>query len=103
VHSSPASSRWGWARRLKRVIGNLEGVYLDRSARGLKPRFVKVAAPTDAEVAEVIATISQRVICKLQKLRYLEADIDATVAMGYDPLADDEPELIRMRMAGIIR
>ena len=79
----------------------LEGVYLDRSARGLKPRFVKVAVPTDAEVAKVIATISQRVIRKLPKLRYREADIDAAVATGYDPLADDEPELARTLAASL--
>ena len=79
----------------------LEGTYLDRSAQGLKPRFVKVTAPTDAEIAEVIATISQRVIRKLQKLGYLEAGIDAAVATGYDPLVDDEPELARTLAASV--
>jgi hypothetical protein len=31
-----------------------EGVYLDRSGRGLKPRFLKVEPPTDADIAEVV-------------------------------------------------
>jgi hypothetical protein len=73
----------------------LEGVYLDRSAQGLKPKFVKLSAPSDADVADVVTKISQRVIRKLRKLGYLESGIDATVATGHDPLVDEEPELAR--------
>jgi Putative transposase len=36
----------------------LEGVYLDRSAQGLKPKFVKLSAPSDADIATVVTTIS---------------------------------------------
>ncbi len=50
----------------------LEGVYLDRSAQGLKPKFVKLYPLGDADIATVVATISQRVIRKLRKLGYLE-------------------------------
>ncbi len=71
----------------------LEGIYLDRSTQSLQPRFVKIAAPTDAEITAVVTKISHRVIRKLQKLGYLEAGIDAAVATGYDPLVDEEPEL----------
>jgi hypothetical protein len=42
----------------------LEGVYLDRSASGLKPKFVKLSAPSDADIAAGVTTISQRVIRK---------------------------------------
>ena len=71
----------------------LEGVYLDRTDQGLKPRFVKGEPPSDADIAEVVQTISQRVIRKLRSLEYLEADSAAAVATGYDPLMDDEPAL----------
>src|SRR5947199_4653211 len=36
----------------------LEGVYLERIAQGLKPRFVKGEPPTDADIAAVVQTIS---------------------------------------------
>ncbi len=49
----------------------------------------------------MVATISQRVIRKLRKLGYLEPGIDAPIATGYDPLADDEPELARSMAASV--
>jgi hypothetical protein len=79
----------------------LEGVYLDRTEAGLKPRFVKVEPPSDADIAAVVEKISHRVIRKLRQLGYLEAGIDATVATGYDPLGEDEPELARTMAASV--
>jgi len=79
----------------------LEGVYLDRSAQELKPKFVKLAPPSDADVATVVTKISQRVIRKLRKLGYLEADLETPMATGYDPLVDDEPELARTLSASV--
>src|SRR5207237_5670827 len=77
----------------------LEGVYLDRTEAGLKPRFVKGEPPSDVDIAEVcscgagdvVQTISRRVIRKLRHLGYLEAGSDPAVATGYDPLMVDEP------------
>ena len=40
-------------------------------------------------------------IRQLRQLGYLEAGIDATVATGYDPLSDDEPELARTLAASV--
>src|SRR6266699_3236473 len=68
---------------------------------GLKPRFVKVEPPTDADIADVVQKISQRVIRTLRRLGYLEAGIDAAVATGYDPLVDDAPELARTLAASV--
>jgi hypothetical protein len=79
----------------------LEGVYLDRTEAGLKPRFVKGEPPSDADVAEVVQRISRRVIRKLRHLGYLEAGLDDTVATGYDPLIDDEPALARTLAASV--
>src|SRR5262249_38097284 len=79
----------------------LEGVYLDRTAGGLKPRFLTVEPPSDADVADVIQKISHRVIRKLRQLGYLEADLDPVVATGYDPLGDDAPELARTMAASV--
>ncbi len=79
----------------------LEGVYVDRSEQGHKPRFVKVEPPSDVDITKVVATISRRVIRKLRKLGYLEPGIDAPIATGYDPLADDEPELARSMAASV--
>jgi hypothetical protein len=50
----------------------LEGVYLDRTDQGLKPRFVKAEPPTDADMAAVVQKISRRVIRTLWRLGYLE-------------------------------
>jgi len=79
----------------------LDGVYRDRSAQGLKPKFVKMAPPSDADIATVVTKISQRVIRKLRQLGYLEPDLEATVATGYDPLVEDEPELARPLSASV--
>ena len=79
----------------------IEGVYRDRSAQGLKPKFVKIDPPSDADIAKVVHQISQRVIRTLRKLGYLESGIDATVATGYDPLVDEEPELARTMAASV--
>src|SRR6266568_284878 len=79
----------------------MEGVYLDRTAAGRKPRFVKVEPPSDADIATVLQKISHRVIRKLRRLGYLEASMDATVATGYDPLRDNEPELARTMAASV--
>ena len=77
----------------------LEGAYLDRTDQGLKPRFIKVEPPSDADIAEVLQKISRRVIRALRQWGYLETGIDAAVATGYDPLRDDEPELARTMAA----
>jgi hypothetical protein len=73
----------------------LEGVFLDRTDRGLTPRFLTGEPPSDADVAEVVQKISRRVIRKLRRLGYLEAGMEIPVATGYDPLLDHEPELAR--------
>jgi hypothetical protein len=79
----------------------LEGVFLDRTEQGLKPRFLKGEPPSDADVAEVIQKISRRVIRKLRRLGYLEAGIEVPVATGYDSLLDTEPELARTMAASV--
>lgn len=87
----------------------LEGVYLDRTAQGLKPRFVKGEPPTDADIADVfcfaeadvVQTISRRVIRKLRHLGYLEAGSTDAVATGYDPLHREAPELARTLAASV--
>src|SRR5262249_43502445 len=61
----------------------MEGVYLDRTAVGLKPRFVTGEAPSDADIAAVLQKISHRVIRKLRRLGYLETGLEAPVATGY--------------------
>jgi len=71
----------------------LDGVYLDRSAEGLKPRFVKIDPPSDADIAKVVQQISQRIIRQLRKVGYLASGIAATVASGHDPLVNEAPEL----------
>jgi putative transposase len=79
----------------------LEGVYLDRTDQGLKPRFVPGAPPTDTDIAAVVQKISRRVIRKLCRLGYLEADMEPPVATGYDPLRDTAPELARTMAASV--
>src|SRR5438128_7032780 len=79
----------------------LEGVYLDRTAQGLKPRFVKGEPPSDADIADVVQTISRRVIRKLRHLGYLEAGSYDAVATGYDPLLSEAPELARTLAASV--
>jgi hypothetical protein len=79
----------------------LEGVYLDRTEVGLKPRFVKGEPPTDADVTAVVQNIRRRIIRTLRRLGYLEAGIDTAVATGYDPLVDDAPKLARTMAASV--
>jgi len=79
----------------------MEGVYLDRTEAGLKPRFVKAEPPSDADIATVLQKLSHRVIRMLRRLGYLEAGIEAAVATGYDPLRDHEPELARTMAASV--
>jgi hypothetical protein len=79
----------------------LEGVFVDRTDKDLKPRFVKVEPPSNTDIAEVAQKISWRVIRKLRQLGYLEAGIDAAVATGYDPLLDNEPKLARTMAASV--
>src|SRR2546422_8621886 len=79
----------------------LEGVYLGRTGQGLKPRFLKGEPPTDADIADVVQTISRRVIRKLCHLGYLEASIDEAVATGYDPLVADAPEFAHTLAASV--
>jgi hypothetical protein len=79
----------------------IEGVYLDRTAAGLKPRFVQAAPPTDTDIAEVVQKISRRVIRKLRRLGYLETGVEPPVATGYDPLRDTAPELARTMAASV--
>src|SRR5262245_20973015 len=79
----------------------LEGVYLERTEAGLTPRFVKGEPPSDADIAEVVQTISRRVIRKLRHLGYLEAGSNPAVATGYDPLMADEPALARTLAASV--
>src|SRR5262249_31707700 len=99
------SSRWTtWCCRARFLNVHfhcvfLEGVYLDRTAAGLKPRFVKGEPPSDADIAEILQKISRRVIRTLRSLGYLEADSAAAVATVYDPLRDDEPALAHTHAA----
>jgi hypothetical protein len=79
----------------------LEGVYLDRTDQGLKPRFLKGEPPSDVDIATVVQKISHRVIRTLRRLRYLEAGIDGAVPTGHDPLRDDAPELARTLAASV--
>src|SRR5262245_11071758 len=79
----------------------LEGVYLDRTAASLKPRFVQGEPPTDTDIAAVVRKISRRVIRTLRQLGYLEAGSDAAVATGYDPLLDAEPALAHTLAASV--
>src|SRR5215470_9687654 len=79
----------------------LEGVYLDRTTVGLKPRFLAGAPPTDPDIAAVIQKISRRVIRPLCRLGYLETGLEPPVATGYDPLRDHEPALARTMAASV--
>lgn len=79
----------------------IEGVFLDRTDQGLKPRFIKVDPPSDADIADVVQKISRRVVRTLRQLGYLEAGLDDTVATGYDPLRENEPELARAMAASV--
>jgi hypothetical protein len=79
----------------------LEGVSLDRTTVGLKPRFLAGAPPTDTAIAAVIQKLSRRVIRTLRHRGSLEAGMEPPVATGYDPLRDTAPELARTRAASV--
>src|SRR5215831_8960313 len=101
------SSRWTtWCCRARFLNVHyhlifLEGVYLDRTDHGRKPRFLKVEVPTDTDITDVVQKISRRVIRTLRRLGYLESGIDDAMATGYDPLRDNEPELARTIVASV--
>jgi hypothetical protein len=40
----------------------IAGVFLDRTAQGLKPRCIKVDSPSDADIADVVQKTSCRVV-----------------------------------------
>src|SRR5262249_28848088 len=79
----------------------IEGIYLDRTDAGRKPRFVQAEPPTDTDIAAVVQKISRRVIRKLRRLGYLETSLEPPVATGYDPLCDTAPELARTMAASV--
>ena len=98
---SDAGTSYEGAAALHVHLIALEGVFVDRTDKGLKPRFIKVESPSDADIAEVVQKISRRVIRKLRQLGYLEAGIGVAVATGFDPLLDNEPELARTMAASV--
>jgi hypothetical protein len=79
----------------------LEGVFVDRAAHGLKPRFRPAVSPTDADITTVLQKISRRVIRQLHKLGYLESGPQEVVPTGYDPASDEDPELARTMAASV--
>jgi len=79
----------------------LEGVYLDRTDQGRKPRFLTGEPPSDADITTILQKISHRVIRTLRRLGYLETGMEAPVATGYDPLRDHEPALARTMAASV--
>jgi hypothetical protein len=79
----------------------MEGVYLDRTDEGRKPRFLAGEPPTDGDITMVLQKISRRVIRKLCRLGYLETGLEPPVATGYDPLRDTASELARTMAASV--
>src|SRR3989454_2762057 len=79
----------------------MEGVYLDRTDAGLKPRFLASEPPTDGDITTILQKISRRVIRTLRRLGYLETGLGAAVATEYDPLRDHEPALARTLAASV--
>jgi hypothetical protein len=79
----------------------LEGVFLERTDQGHTPRFLAGEPPTDTDIADVVQTISHRVICTLRRLGSLEAGTEPPAATGYDPLRDTAPELARTMAASV--
>ena len=65
----------------------LEGVYLDRSAQGLKPKFVKIAPPSDADIATVVTKITWRPVM----FRILASHPGASPAGGGRPASFTRP------------
>src|SRR5262249_2701943 len=79
----------------------MEGVYLERTDAGRKPRFLAGEPPVDTDITDVIQKIRRRVIRKLRHLSYLEAGLESPVATGYDPLRDTAPDLARTMAASV--
>jgi hypothetical protein len=79
----------------------LEGVFVDRTAQGLRPRFLPQTPPTDADIATVLQPISRLVIRALRRLGYLDAGTEAVMPTGYDPVHDNDPELARTMAASV--
>ena len=79
----------------------MEGVYLDRTDEGRKPRFLAGEPPTDGDITTVLQKISRRVIRKLCRLGYLETGLEPPVATGYDPLRNTASELARTMAASV--
>src|SRR2546428_6957606 len=77
-HTVQAPDQATWQDLMDSALA--QGVYLDRSDQGLKPRSVKVEPPIDDNIAEVVQKISRRVIRTLRNLGYLEAGIDVAAA-----------------------
>jgi hypothetical protein len=73
----------------------LEGVFVDRTAQGLQPRFLHQIPPTDADIATVLQNISRRVIRALRRLGSLEACTEDVVPTGYDPVRAADRGLAR--------
>jgi hypothetical protein len=74
---------------------------VDRTAQGLRPRFLHQTPPTDAEIATVLQKISRRVIRALRRLGYLEAGTEDVVPTGYDPVLATDPEFARTMAASV--
>jgi hypothetical protein len=68
---------------------------------GGAPSLLSLSASSDADIAAVLQKISRQVIRTLCQRGYLETGIDAAVAIGDDPLRDDEPELARTMAASV--
>ena len=79
----------------------LEGIYEDRTAQGLTPRFRPQQPPTDAEIAAVLHKISQRVICQWRQRGSLEAGTKDVGPTGYDPARDEDPDRARPLAASV--
>jgi hypothetical protein len=79
----------------------LAGVYADRTAQGLTPRFRPQEPPTDAEIAAVLHKISQRVIRQLRQRGSLEAGTKDVVPTGDDLARDKAPDRARPLAASV--
>jgi hypothetical protein len=62
----------------------LSGIYVDRPGKGLKPRFVTIEPSIDADIAQVVQTISRRAIRKLRPY-LLFLITDDTLRAAYAP------------------
>jgi hypothetical protein len=60
----------------------MEGVYLDCTDKGRKPRFLAGEPPTDCDITTILQKISHRVIRTLRRLGYLETGMETPVATG---------------------